>query len=220
MKKDTFISKKEKTFRECTLDFLEDTFGLDQIKNLASLTKWLNEEGTISGHEEVQLKLLQELLEFNVHDWNEQELDMNFIGPVFSLVNFSSKKYNLFAERSIEAEVGDWRLFGAPDNMIASGRRKPKIPYFAFQEYKKHKDPKGDPAAQALAAALVAQTLNKNQTPIYGCYVIGHDWYFFILEDKQFAVSRDYSALSDEIFDIFRILRALKQIVIGFTSDN
>jgi len=50
--------------------------------------------------------------------------------------------------------------------------------------------------------------------------VIGHDWYFFTLEDKQFAVSRDYSALSDEIFDIFRILRALKQIIIGFTSNK
>ena len=176
------MAKKEKAFRECTLDFLEDTFGLDQIKTLPSLTYWLNEDAPISSHEEIQLRHLQALLEFNVHDWNEQELDMNFIGPVFSLVNFSSKQYNLFAERRIEAEVGDWQLFGFPDNMVASGRRRPKLPYFAFQEYKKQKDPKGDPAAQALAAALVGQTLNQNKQAMYGCYVIGHDWYFFTLE--------------------------------------
>lgn len=220
MKKDTTITKKEKTFRECTLTFLEDTFGLDQVENLDSLTTWLNGQETINSHEKVQLKLLQKLLIFNVHDWNEQELDMNFIGPIFSQVNFSSKKYNLFAEREVGAQVEGWRLHGQPDNMIASGRREPKLPYFAFQEYKKNKDPKGDPAAQALAAALAGQTLNKNQRPMYGCYVIGYDWHFFTLEDKQFAISRDYSALSDEIFDIFRILKTLKQIVIGFTSSN
>ena len=48
---------------------------------------------------------------------------------------------------------------------------------------------------------------------MYGCHVIGSDWYFMTLEGKEYAISRDYSALSQEIFDIFRTLKVLKMIV-------
>lgn len=212
------MSKKEKAFRDCTLTFLEDTFGLEEVLTLPSLETWLKAPFEITAFEKQNLENLRDLLNFNVYDWNEQELDMNFIGPMFSLVNFSSKKYNLFAGREIEGKVKDWKLAGAPDNMVASGRRKPKIPFFAFQEYKRKKDPKGDPAGQALAAMLVGQVLNKDKRPIYGCFVIGNDWHFITLEGEKFAKSRDYSGLSDEIFDIFRMLKVLKQKVIQFTS--
>lgn len=205
--------KKEKTFGDATLTFLEKTFGLDEVQELPSLKSWLEGEADINEWERTSLEKLRDLLKFNVHDWNEQELDMNFIGPLFSIVNFSSKKHNLFAHRKIEGTINDWRLYGVPDNMIASGRREPDIPYFAFQEYKKKKDPKGDPKAQALAAMLVGQSLNQADLPIYGCYVIGHDWEFMILEGKEFAQSLDYSAITDGIFDIFRILKVLKSIV-------
>ena len=33
------------------------------------------------------------------------------------------------------------------------------------------------------------------------------------LEGKEYAISRDYSALTTEIFDIFRVLKVLKGIV-------
>ena len=204
---------QEKDFNDCTLTFLEDTFDLIEEKSLSSLDHWLKGEAVISDLEKHNLILLRELLDFNVYDWNEQELDMNFIGPLFSFVNFSSRKHNLFAHRKIEGIIDNWRLHGSPDNMVASGRREPKIPHFAFQEYKKKKDPKGDPAAQALAAMLVGQSLNQDELPIYGCYVIGNDWHFMTLEGKKFAKSIDYSALSDEIFDIYRILKVLKEIV-------
>jgi hypothetical protein len=38
------------------------------------------------------------------------------------------------------------------------------------------------------------------------------------LEGKQYAISQDYSALTADIFAIFRILKALKQIVIELTA--
>lgn len=69
---------------------------------------------------------------------------MHFIGLVFSIVNFSSEQFNLFAHRPIEAEVEDWTLYGSPDGMIASGRRAPKLPFFAFSEYKRQKNPKDE----------------------------------------------------------------------------
>lgn len=102
--------------------------------------------------------------------------------------------------------------------MIASGFRDPEMPYFAFQrsdvsEYKRTLDPNGDPAGQCLAAMLAGQTLNNDGLPLYGCYVVGDSWRFMTLENRTYATSPGYSATSDDLFDIFRILKALKQIV-------
>lgn len=205
--------EKQKTFRDCTLDWLEKTFGLEEMDRLDSLNSWLSGKVDISDYEHQSLVNLQNLLHFNVHDWNESELDRHFIGPILSLVNYSSKKFNLFSERNFEGNIEDWRLYGKPDCFLASGRRIPDKPYFAFQEYKRMTDPEGDSAGQALAAMLAGQAINANGLPMYGCYVIGSDWYFMALVGKEYAKSRDYSALSDEIFDIFRILRTLKTIV-------
>lgn len=204
---------QEKTFRDCKLSWLERTFDLDQVKHLHSLNDWLSKDIEIIDSEKENLLRLQDLLDFNVRDWLEGELDSFFIGPLMGLVNFSNKKFNLFSERMVEGVVNDWRLYGKPDSFLASGRREPEIPFFAFQEYKKMTDPNGDPAGQALAAMLLGQALNNNGLPMYGCHVIGSDWYFMTLEGKEYAISRDYSALTHEIFDIFRVLKVLKTIV-------
>ena len=210
---------KQRLFRECTLEFLEETFALDQMQSPTVLTNWLNSETAPTEFEQQILIRYQQGLIFNVHDWNEWELDSHFIGPLFSLVDFSSKKFNHYTQRDLAGEVDGWKLAGRPDGMIATGRRAPKKPYFAFQrsvvtEYKKELDPHGDPAAQALAAMLVGQQQNEPGLPMYGCYVVGSDWRFMTLEGSEYAISRDYSGLTQEVFDIFRILKGLKQIVI------
>jgi hypothetical protein len=38
-----------------------------------------------------------------------------------------------------------------------------------------------------------------------------------VLSDHQYTISRDYSALSAELYDILRILKSLKQIVLELT---
>lgn len=205
--------KQEKVFRDCRLGWLEKTFDLIQVKTLPSLKDWLSKRDVVSKRHKSFLLDLQELLDFNVRSWNEQELDRHFIGPILSMVNYSTLKSNLYSERVVEGVINDWRLYGKPDCFLASGRREPEIPYFAFQEYKKMTDPDGDPAGQALAAMLVGQALNDNGLPIYGCHVIGGDWYFMTLEGKEYTISRDYSALTTEIFDIFRALTVLKNVV-------
>ena len=96
---------KEKTFRECKLGWLERTFGLDQVDTLPSFESWISTKVEISDFEKQSLLHLQENLTFNVRAWYEKELDSFFIGPVMSLVNFSSKKSNLYSERIIE-EIG------------------------------------------------------------------------------------------------------------------
>ena len=87
-----------------------------------------------------------------------------------------------------------------------------------FTQYKKQFAVEGDPAGQTLAPMLVGQVLNNYEYPLYGAYVSGSDWNFMMLDGQHYTISRDYSALSDEILDILRILKALKMIVIELTA--
>ncbi|MDM8559028.1 hypothetical protein [Candidatus Parabeggiatoa sp. HSG14] len=200
-------------FKDCTLEQLDESFNLEQIDDCQILQTWLYEKLDISDLERQIIVIIQKNLKNHVHDWNEMELIQHFIGPIFSLINFSSKKFGLFAERAFSGTVDGIELSGRPDGIIASGFRKPKKPYFCFQEYKKEKEPDGDPAAQALAAMLVAQEINEHKHPIYGCYVRGQFWFFMALQDVKYCISQPYTATRDDIFDIFRILKVLKNKV-------
>lgn len=207
------------TFKQCTVGLLEKNFGIEQTLHSETLDEWLNHQIAITTSEKENLVEQQEVLVFNLLGWNEQELALNFIGPVVSMLRFKSKKFNLFAERPIEATLttvdgSNLTLNGKPDGIIASGFRDPEVPFFSFHEHKQEIDSSGDPAGQVLAAMLVGQAQNVNpQLPIYGCYIIGQNWYFLVLEDKNYTIASPYSATNTELFDIFRILKAMKVIV-------
>jgi len=203
-------------FKDFTLHKLDKTFGLKEVKQMPVLTTWLDSQSDISGYERQTLDDLREGLIDHVHDWNEIELTMGFIGPLVRLVNFSEKEFDFFAQRSFSGKVGEVELSGKPDGVIAFGKREPEKPYFCLQEYKRENDPEGDPAGQVLAAMLLAQELNEHEHPIYGCYVKGDTWYFIVLQGKEYSISLGYMATSEKIFDIFNILQALKPIIRGF----
>lgn len=214
----------EKPFKECTLRFLEKTFGLEEVNTLPAMAEWLAAEYSITEFEQQNLVYLRQILDFNVHDWNEYELDSHFIGPVFTLVNFSSKKFNHYSQRLIKGMVGDYCLIGKPDGMVSAGRREPEKPYFAFQErvaarYQKELDPDGDPAGQVLAAMLVGQSFNIDPlNPVYGCYINGSIWKMMVLSGTEYTITNGFNALTDELFDIFRMLKALKVIIQEITK--
>jgi hypothetical protein len=202
-------------FASCTLPYLEDTFQLKSPFRLAVLDEWLNMTTEVTAVEQQQLYGFRELLELNVLHWNEQELSLNFIGPLFAMVRYTHPKFNFFAQRNLSATINNVELFGKTDGMLASGYRSPRLPYFAFHEFKKESNSSGDPAGQNLAAMLVGQALNENRLPIYGCFVNGQNWYFMALQDDQYAISNAYfSATENGILDIFRILKGLKEIVL------
>ncbi|MEZ4860377.1 MAG: hypothetical protein R3C14_03690 [Caldilineaceae bacterium] len=211
-------------FSQCTLPLLDKTFGLRNVQTLAALDDWLQRSTAVRLSELDLNKLadLQDLLQVNANSWNEQELSLHFIGPIFSIVKFTDPyRYNLFAQRHIEALVDDYLLKGEPDGLIASGYYEPEIPYFAFAEYKRQRDPNGDPAGQALAAMLVGQQLNPKPDPIYGCYVIGRDWFFMVLQDNHYAISNGHNALQrPELIEILCILKVLKTIVGELTTNH
>jgi hypothetical protein len=206
---------QEKTLATCTLKYLDKTFRTRQRSSLPALDAWLaTMPVALPELDQTILLRFQAVLDFNVHDWNEYELDTHFIGPLFSLVNFSTPEFNHFGQRDLSATVDDILLYGRVDGMVATGWREPELPFFAFQEYKRTLDPNGDPAGQVLAAMLAGQAQNNPTFPVYGCYVVGRDWYFLALDGRDYAITKGHNALTDELFDIFRILKALKELII------
>ncbi|MBK9460560.1 MAG: hypothetical protein IPN94_14310 [Sphingobacteriales bacterium] len=198
-------------FNDCSLGGLEDKFALQPQRTLSSLTNWLATNSSLIDAHQIVLKQLTQILSDNAAHWNEQDLSMHFIGPMFSLVGFTERsRFNLFAQSSLTGIVDGVTLTGRVDELIASGFRIPKVPFFAFNEYKKEMEYKGDPAGQALAAMLVGQSLNDNTKPIYGCYVIGSIWRFMTLEAKRYAISKSYDGTDFE--DACQILRILFQL--------
>jgi hypothetical protein len=202
------------TFSQWNLAKLDKRFNLHQVSDHPVLDAWLTATtGPPSAFEQQVIVELRESLSDNVLHWNEQELSLNFIGPLLKFVNFNNQQFNLFAGRYISGTVDGEELAGKPDGLIASGWREPELPYFCLQEYKPEKDPEGDPVGQCLVAMLVGQSLNQDNKPIYGCYVLGRNWFFMVLQQQQYAISNSYVATKDEIFDIFRILRVLKEYI-------
>ena len=207
-------------FNACDQDYLEKTFDLEPVFGPSALDEWLNAPLPLTEQERYEADDFRESLVLNVGHWNEQELSLHFIGPIFSMIKFTVVgKMNLFAQRFISASVPDRLgnlvlLSGRPDGMLASGFRSPETPYFCFQEYKREKDPNGDPAGQCLAAMLVGQTLNANkEQPVYGCYVVRQNWYFLLLEGNKYGQSPAFSAATDEVYFIIGVLKRLRQVI-------
>jgi hypothetical protein len=90
----------------------------------------------------------------------------------------------------------------------------PSTPYFHFQEWKRHRDPNGDPVGQLLEAFLVAQELNGNGKPLYGCTITGKCWEFFVFKDRTYCISKMYdSTEADDLMHIIAVLRKFNYIL-------
>ncbi len=203
-------------FREWTLDKIEEAFDLKQVRRLPILEELLAFEYQADAYETRYLAHLSETyIELGGDDWNEVELENKFISPLIVFSDIPNQRYSYFLERELSTTIDEYQLSGRVDGMIATGFRNPKVPYFCLNEYKRQTDPDGDPRGQALIAMLVAQQLNDNKNlnadrPIFGSYIIGRDWYFMALVGKEYAISKDFSCVDSEVFDIYRILKGLK----------
>ncbi len=199
----------QSNFKDWTLEKIDESFGVKQVFNTTLLDNLMNYNKEVTEFEKQYIKNLQAHFILGGDDWNEVELENKLISP---LIMFSSKPTELFSyflERDLMTDLEGYQLSGRVDGMIASGFRSPKKPYFCLNEYKKGTDPNGDPRGQALIAMLVAQKLNENKFPIYGCYVISRNWYFMVLQEKEYAISNDFSCVNDEVFDIYKFLKNL-----------
>lgn len=205
-------------FSQADLTSLENLFSIqeDFDQKLPAYLRWKEEAEKIklSKKEIERLEELQLPLKRAGREWNEVELESKFIAPLFMLSGIESEKVGYFMERSLEAEREGVFLTGIVDGLIAKGLRRPEIPYFCMQEYKKMEDPRGHADAQALAAMLAAQTLNgKEKNEVYGLFIIGTSWSFMVLEGNKYTISESFGANGKDIFEIFTFLKALRTLI-------
>jgi hypothetical protein len=208
---------KTATFKEWDLDSLDAAFNLKQRleSELELLPQWeqLAQSIEISEFEQQTLINLQQPLIWGGRAWNEFELENKFISPLIMAVQIDDREIGYFLERPLSGTVDDYQLSGIVDGVIATGVRSPHTPYFCFHEYKRSVENQGTPDAQVLAAMLVAREINQNAMPIYGLFVVGLVWNFVVLKDCEYCISKNYSADNDQVFAIFKMLKALKQMI-------
>jgi hypothetical protein len=204
---------KAKSFKYWITQELHNFFGIDRDFNLSLLSEWLSSDEPISDVEKQRLEEMRLNAVAKIDYWNEEELKMKFLSPLIELVNFEGKKYRTFFDRPISVEVKEIRLFGKIDMFVANGFQNPENPYFCIHEYKQENNRDGDPKGQLLAEMLAVQALNQDERPIYGCYVLARNWYFVVLKDKKYGVSDAYVSTQDDIYQIFKFLRFVRNYI-------
>ncbi|MDZ7934912.1 MAG: hypothetical protein U5M51_08120 [Emticicia sp.] len=197
-----------------------DRFEINKIFDCAILKNWVNTPiGTLKPAYSEILEEARLNLERKWDEWNEEELKMNFV----SLVIFSAqievpKLVNTYYERKFSGKVRDIPISVIVDCMIASPTfsGRPKSPYFFMQEFKRSLGDSHDPEGQMLAAMILAQETNQDGKPIFGSWIQGRFWYFTILNNKDYCVSKPFDATDPKAFlQIIFILRKLKDLILN-----
>jgi hypothetical protein len=159
--------------------------------------------------------ILQEAQE-KIDGWHEEDLKMKFISFVLRLGHLvDNLHFNTYFERTVAATVEKHFLKTKTDFMVAKGvLDQPQNPYFHFQEWKKHRDPTSDPLGQLLVAFLIAQKINQNKNPLYGCIVTGKFWEFIIMSGKNYFISESYDCTKkDNLMQIIAVLQQFNDIL-------
>ncbi len=177
----------------------------------------LNSTGTIEAEFSNYLEFHRQALRIRGEYWNEEELKMNFLAHVFYVSQLREEnKIDIFYERTLSWEYDGHIERVKCDCLLAKpfGIYAPALPYFFLQEFKKQKQNE-DAEGQMLLAMLMAQEINANRKPIYGCYLQGKNWVFTTLHDKNYCVSRQFDATqTTDLHQIIFILRKLKQVIL------
>lgn len=196
-----------------------ERFNIEKVAQCTILKDWLNVSGTLSpGHQEILTEAQEEITTFG-RDWNEEELKMNFVALVFFVAKLNvPKRILVFYERRLNGVVDGIPISVIVDGMLASptNANRPKTPYFFLQEFKRSKGDDHDPEGQMLAAMILAQELNNDGKPLFGCWLQGKNWNFTTLTNRDYCVSRQYDA-SDmaDLQQIVFILRKLKDLILA-----
>jgi hypothetical protein len=210
------MAKQKKTQKYGEADLIR-LFGLERTKtHIPLMEEWVNNSIELSPLEkELFEEILQEAYQ-KIEAWNEEALKMKFISFVLKLGHLhDTDNYSTYFEQTISATIDGIFLKTQTDFMVAKGiLDKPQTPYFHFQEYKKLKAPYDDPVAQLIEAFLIAQALNQNNKPIYGCTITSKFWDFFVMDSKTYCISKSYDCTErDELLQIIAILRKFKEIL-------
>lgn len=180
------------------------------------MQEWLSAKTTFIDAENVFLERIYQSARHNIEAWSEEDLKMHFIAFVLNLGELEPEdSIRTFFDKIISATLEGHFLKTKANFMIAfEVMDLLQAPYFHFQEYKQQTDPNGNPKAQVVEAMLIAQAINQNGKPIYGCSVISKFWDFVIMEGKAYCVSKSYDCTDkEELIQIIATLRKFKEIM-------
>jgi hypothetical protein len=203
-----------KNFEQWETQDIEIALDFKQVWESELLSEWLAAQTEFSIIEKSQIeKVRKRILQFADY-WNEDELKLQAISIILDIVDYQIEGYNIFSQRYLSSKINEIEIGGRVDFMLAKGRQKPIKPYFFIHEYKQERKGISDPKGQLLAELAVAQVCNDYKFPMYGCYVIGRNWFFMVLKDKEYAVSNAFNASDEDIYQIIAILRKIKDYIL------
>jgi hypothetical protein len=212
------IEDKEKLNHYDHFEVLE-RFNIEKNEFCTSLDEWLDTTGILTATEQELLTEICRDMKLVGRDWNEEELKMNFVAIIFFVAKLNvPKKMQVFYERKLSGVVEGIPISVKVDGMVATptNANRPKIPYFFLQEFKRSLGDDHDPEGQMLSAMLLAQDLNNDSKPIYGCWLQGKNWNFTTLIGRDYCVSKQYDATDmEDLHQIVFILRKLKDLILN-----
>lgn len=206
-----------KAFRDWKFEEVELTFGIEQVFEHPVLSDWLATREVPSEEHSRTIEHLRNKLSRSINTYNEEELKVFFIGPLFSLISFEEHGMRPFMDRPFSFEYGQDEAgnslvaAGRIDWLLAKGRQDPREPRVFLHEYKREVEASGDPLGQLLIAMVGARQQNAESFPLYGCYVLGRNWFFVVYDEEQYAVSQAFDATQEDIFQIYSAMVAVKQ---------
>jgi hypothetical protein len=212
------MEKATQKFYQFRSDKVLDIFGIKSVQNCEILNNWLSTNDSVTDFEQKTLDMALDRYAELGRGWNEEELKMHFISAIFSVANPNVAGIcKTYFERPLDGFVNNYELHVITDCMIASPKASgmPDKPYFFLQEFKQaQRFGRTDPEGQMLIAMLLAQQLNNDQKPLYGCFVIERNWFFTVLDGLDYCVSRQFNSVNlTDLLQIVFILRKLKYII-------
>ena len=196
-----------------------ERFNIEKKEECTILENWTSASGSLNEIEKDLLIEISKDMKSKGRDWNEEELKMNFVAIIFFISKINIPKImQVFYERSMIGEVEGIKISVKVDGMVASPTiaNRPKVPYFFLQEFKRSIGDDHDPEGQMLAAMILAQELNQDGKPLYGCWLQGKFWNFTTLIGRDYCVSKTYDATDmEDLYQIVFILRKLKDLILN-----
>jgi hypothetical protein len=201
----------KRPFEQWLFEDVEKEFGIRRTKNHPTLVNWLHTAQ--SKPLSKSIIRLQTLLDEYIETWNEDELKMVFIAPLLAEINFHySPHYKVFTQRLFCLQTATVDCSGKIEWLVATGKQTPQKPMFFLHEYKPEKFSGNDPLGQLLIAMVDVQLQEeKTEKTLYGCYTLGRFWFFVILANKEYSVSKAYDATqTNDLTVIVEVLEKVK----------
>jgi hypothetical protein len=199
------------TFSKSNEQQIRNIFNLKEDLTKSLLLDWQNkaEQMEISAAEQQVIDKLFHKIKYHGRGWNKAEKKLKLVSVLVELVDFDNLELDIRARYDyfLEADYGKLKLEGKVDIAVIS-----EFPHLLLNisEYDEASD--NDSVGELLAALLSVQKYGQN--PVYGIYVLRQMWFFVILKNQQYSISKAF--LTDRkahLDDIFKMLKAQKEMI-------